>query len=104
MTMWDTIDVEKFTIEVSKSPAGSKMLALITIQYLEMRIKGFVVAEGVDRNTGVVGLYVTPPKAGNRRPGKKPTMYFFLEGEGKWERLHERMLEAYKSSSESKAG
>lgn len=98
--MCDTIDVETLKIEVAKQPENSKMLALVTIQLMEMRIKGFVVAKGVDRETGEINLYVTPPKASNRRPGKRQTEYFFLEDKSKWKRLQERIIEAYEALDE----
>lgn len=92
--MCETLNIENIKIEVSKRPSG-KMLGLATIQIMEMRIKGFVIAEGPDRNSGEVNKYVTPPKAGTHRPGKKPTEYFFLEDPVKWKRLQERILEEY---------
>lgn len=98
--MCDSLDIEKLKIEVSVCPRGSKMLALATIQIMEMRIKGFVVAEGPDRDTGEMNLYVTPPKASNRRPGKRQTEYFFLEDKNKWRRLQERIIETYLKSGD----
>lgn len=98
--MCDTLDLEKLKIEITKRPAGDKMLALATIQLMEIRIKGFVVAEGPDRDTGEINLYVTPPKASNRRPGKKQTEYFFLEDRKKWKKLQEMIIEAYVESGD----
>ena len=96
--MCDSLDVEKLKIEVTKRPPGDKMLALATIQLMEIKIKGFVVAEGPDRDTGEMNLYVTPPKASNRRPGKRQTEYFFLEDPIKWKKLQDRIIETYVES------
>jgi hypothetical protein len=101
--MCETLDLKKLKIEVTPRPVGDKMLALATIQLMEIRIKGFVIAEGPDRDTGDLQLYVTPPKASNRRPGKKQTEYFFLEDREKWKELQEMIIKKFEESESKKS-
>lgn len=93
--MCDTIDVEKFEIEVLRESPPKGVLAFANIQMGEMKIKGFVIAEGQDRNNPrQINQYVRAPSSPKRFGHQR--IYFWIEDDEKWARLQERILAKFR--------
>lgn len=91
--MCESVNVDDFKIEIKLGPFG-RILALATIKLGDLQIKGFIISEGEDRNTGEIAAYVQPPMGENKNSWGKRTPYFWIE-KRKWELLSVRILEEY---------
>lgn len=88
------LEINDFTVEVRRNKNKEKgIAALVTLDYLGMRIKGFRVMETTDRYTGAISRWVNPPQYYNRARNKFSSL-FHVE-EKLWHMLSEKVLNAY---------
>jgi len=88
------LNINEFKIEITKREnAENNIVALVTIEYDTMRVKGFRIIKKIEAGTGEIVHWVAPPQYYNKIRKKYGTLFFmpkFL-----WKKLEERILAKY---------
>lgn len=87
-----SISEMSFEINRRESPTNN-IMALVTISYHGLRIKGFRILSKTDRKTGEIVYWVGPPQYYNKLR-KKYCMLFYMD-KFIWKQVEKRILAQY---------